>query len=650
MIVFPLSFPSFSINQRLINLSLQCFHDNNRRRHKQTKAMTILQPVTTRSPSTRKVLEESGLPFGFIVAPFAHRSSISNGDDDQFNETRKGNHKSQSRRREGTNGSDRSRMSEFPIKASLIAKCTQCGSPLNPACKFMQPWNVLCNLCGSVYDAHYDSQSRARRHEIDYYQDPNNDEQDHENYMSHEEEAYTQRYTMGYTQEERINPIIEYSLPLLSVPNSANGTNKREGVYALPSHMCSPLLAIFIDGTSSDAGYYARIASCLNQLIHGSDDEEDRRNGNDYKGARVGIFVMTKNGSLSVFDLTNPGGHLKHLWVESSPLPLNPNYQKGTTNLERRELIFKTKASAAAEEDEYAVAPMRDVMTAEQIFAPLNDYGISCIDNAIRELADSRIAIQQACRRNYQGGNGDDDDSGGVYLGRTLQYFLEFMEDVAYHPGDMSRVDIETNPAEASNKFMYAGGKIMCFLSKAPDEIGDITLGDRNGRIGNGGFGGSCAEVGKRFREAGDNRTSTDGGDHAHNPDDIESGAVNKPAMDAKESSRGTSAHEPTASSDDELPQTKYLGIDEYYHDLGMACAISAFGVELFALLHEDKDDDSSKTGESFIGMPFLRLLSDRSGGCGPLISKLPKHGEQNININNDVLMNEILARSPWHR
>jgi len=81
-----------------------------------------------------------------------------------------------------------------------------------------------------------------------------------------------------------------------------------------------------------------------------------------------------------------------------------------------------------------------------------------------------------------------------------------------------------------------------------------------------------------------------------------------------------------------------------------MACAISAFGVELFALLHEDKDDDSSKTGESFIGMPFLRLLSDRSGGCGPLISKLPKHGEQNININNDVLMNEILARSPWHR
>jgi hypothetical protein len=79
-----------------------------------------------------------------------------------------------------------------------------------------------------------------------------------------------------------------------------------------------------------------------------------------------------------------------------------------------------------------------------------------------------------------------------------------------------------------------------------------------------------------------------------------------------------------------------------------MACAINAFGVEVFALVSEDFDDDS-KPGESFLGMPYLRVLSDRSGGCGPLISKLPADSHLN-DISDEVFLSEILARSPWQR
>ncbi len=422
-------------------------------------------------------------------------------------------------------------------------------------------------------------------------------------------------------------------------------------MYALPAGACPPLLAVFIDGTSDNMGYYARISDYLKRLIHGSDLDSGKKN--DYKGTRVGIFIMTENGSLSIFDLTNPGGHLKHVWVESCPLQRNPNYESGITKLER-ELEVKSKKGTRIDEEEYAVAPLADLMTPEQIFCPLDDNGIACIDNALRELADSRIAIQQACQREYQstndkynsGNNPEDTGSGGAYLGRTIQYFMEFMEDVGYHPGDTIRAATGNDQTEVSDKFLYAGGKIMCFLSRAPDEIGDIILSDRNGRVGNGGFGGSCAEIGKRFKRMDSNSSVADYID-VEDPDDIESGDTEK-LIDVKESSHKGSKHASKEESTYDLPQIKYLGLEEYYHELGMACAINAFGVEVFALVSEDFDDDS-KPGESFLGMPYLRVLSDRSGGCGPLISKLPADNHLN-DISDEVFLSEILARSPWQR
>jgi hypothetical protein len=94
-----------------------------------------------------------------------------------------------------------------------------------------------------------------------------------------------------------------------------------------------------------------------------------------------------------------------------------------------------------------------------------------------------------------------------------------------------------------------------------------------------------------------------------------------------------------------ELPPTKFLNVDEYYQDLGITCAIGAFGVELFALLRTD--DCVDENAEKYFGIPLLRLLSDRSGGSGPLLISLDAQIGPD---SDDVLLNEVIARCPWKR
>ena len=126
--------------------------------------MTILRPVTTKSPSSVEALEDSGLPFGFVLTPFALRSAVSQGNDDIFNQKRKVAKPSRS-------------CDAFPTKASLIAKCTHCGSPLNPTCQILDCWRVLCTICGKTYGADFDSQRDARMQANGSFQ-PRKDDED----------------------------------------------------------------------------------------------------------------------------------------------------------------------------------------------------------------------------------------------------------------------------------------------------------------------------------------------------------------------------------------------------------------------------------------------------------------------------------------
>ena len=542
--------------------------------------MTILRPVTTKSPSNVEVLEDSGLPFGFVLTPFAHRSLIGQGNDDKFNQKRKS----------GNCGA-------FPTKASLIAKCTYCGSPLNLTCNVLDNWRILCTICGEHYDGGYQPKDKDKD----------------KTSLSCEEAEYRKRYSSQGHREECYDPIIEYSLPLISIYNASSCRN--EEIYALPSTQCPPLLAVFIDGTSSDTEYYETIASTLQTLIDCDSDE--------FKGSRMGIFVMTANGGLSAFDFTNPGGHIKHLWVNPCPLEVNHEYHKDQNH-------------KWEPEGEYDVASLADVMTADQIFAPLDGNGRSYIENALRELADSTISIQQACQRQETSADS------GVYLGSTLQYFLEFMEDIAYHPGEMQEINYQDESGVAINphdKFMYAGGKIMCFLSKAPYEIGNKTIFGKNGRIGRGGVGGACAELGRRFGTIVNDLDEVSYDQNDEGLHDVEAGGINLPQKNERK------APSENRNNDFELPPTKCINVDEYYQDLGITCAISAFGVEVFALFRNH--DCKVENGEHYFGIPLLRLLSDRSGGCGPLLVALDTHIASDP---SDILLNEVISRCPWKR
>lgn len=582
--------------------------------------MTILRPITNVSPSNREVLHESGIPFSFVLTPFARRSAVAQGDDDKFFQKR-------NKARDVSLSNKIQRSSDrYPTKASLIAKCTHCGSPLNPTCRFIDRRRVLCNICGRTYDADFESQMKIRpevqvgaSHRGKVHKSINS--HDKETRPSREEEEYNRRYGRNGYQEEFELPLVEFSLPVMSIYNPE--THKQEDIYTLPAQFCPPLLAVFIDGTSNDPGYYERIAELLKHMLDDS--------SGDYKGTRMGIFIMTSNGGLSIYDFTNPGGHLKHLLIDQCPLKFNPNF------------VDSNEISMSSSDDDYNVANLEDIMTAEQIFAPLDGIGKLKVDNAIREIADWTITIHQACQRgSFEHGNTD----GGVYLGRTLQYFLEFMGRVAYQPSDMQRISATEEsflPDDIHEKFVYAGGKMFIFLSQAPQEIGNFKVSGLNGRVGMGGFGGSCAEAGKRFSTYCYEEPIAE--EENVTVEDIESGqnSTNKNKQtgvlqNIKDRQRKN------------LPETKYLQVDEYYQDIGTASAMGAFGIEIFALLRVD--ECSLESCEPYFGIPLLRLLSDRSGGCGPLLSTYPQWptGNDEDNQQNDVILNEVIARSPWKR
>ena len=178
----------------------------------------------------------------------------------------------------------------------------------------------------------------------------------------------------------------------------------------------------------------------------------------------------------------------------------------------------------------------------------------------------------------------------------------------------------------------------MCFLSKAPDEIGNKEVVGKDGRIGRGGSGGACAEVGRRFG-ASLSDANEQFHDHDEDPNDVEAAGIQLPRKNE------TNIPSENRRQNFELPPTKYLKVDEYYQDLGITCAISAFGVEIFALCRND--DSKVDKGEIYFGIPLLRLLSDRSGGCGPLLVTFDAHIDSDP---NDILLNEVISRCPWKR
>ena len=533
--------------------------------------MTRLYPITKISPVSPEVHEKSCLPFGFVLQPYA---TFKSGQDDRQSNTNRdyGNPEAKN----------------TPIKSYLIAKCDQCRAPLNPSSHFISEWTVICPFCGANFNVDYDSQLKNEIYDLNY---------------PFRKQKYMERMDSRYGRLiERRQRIIECELPLFAVAGSSGKkNNQRNEIFSLPVSLCPPLLTMIIDGTSKDPTYYSRVCSSLQTVLHCS---------TDFKGRRMGIFVMGSEGSLSVFDLKSPNAHLKHTWVEfPSTLQPNPKFE--------HQMHHDSVRNSSI--------PLNNILGIENIYVQLDsDYSRSCIDSAIRLLADSTV-LNQICTQSELGIVGE------TYLGSTIRYILDNFDDVAYHPGmyqsELTKnVDMDLSADQAVHKFLYAGGKFVCFLAGPPKEIG-TTRFDK-GRVGSGGFGGYCSELGKRFLESSDQ--------YSRARSDLNEAAVDDIEMCSPSSQRdGPQIY----NADDEIPPTAYSNLDEYYQNLGLDCAYYAHSVELFGLV------DESLNGEgTHLGFPYLRLLSDRSGGSGPIVISLSQGTQETI------LDKEILARSTLTR
>lgn len=586
---------------------------------------------------------------------------------------------------------------------------------MNPTTEFTSSWDALCHLCGENYNVHFDTQCNLQ-YNIMNNRGSNNDtnivsnrhrgqQQKQKQQKNHErrKKEYESRYNQSKRLPECTHNLMEYDAPLFSIPVSLSKTTLQEEeekaveekeVFSLPTTMCPPLITFLIDGTCTNPNYYQQICTSIHALLDSTNSHPviDNSHGNissnsnssssssskgSSKGSRMGIFIMTKGGGLSIFDLKSPCGHLKHTWVKSPPL--SPS-TKQRQRQEHQEHHHDNKKNAI---------PLADIMDIEHVYVPLDDNNKSCIESALRVLADYTI-LNQVCQRNHNDddviknkNNNNNDSSGGTYFGSTIQYILEYLQDVAYHPGmyqltpsQATEQLLDTNDSHNDenrtknimNQFLYCGGKILCFLAGPPKEIGFISDNFANcGQIGGGGFGGSCAEIGKRFHfdidqcdknEEEHTKDKDDNADDDHDDIDIERGQHNihmPKSYTSRKNERGSN----DGGSTRKIPCTAMAHVDDYYQSLGIQCAQFATSVEIFGFIDEDK---YSSCTMPYLGMPYTRLLSDRSGGNGPLIfpmtsslaNTLVEEDDCDTGFEfescNDVLTKEVLSRSTLTR
>lgn len=279
----------------------------------------------------------------------------------------------------------------------------------------------------------------------------------------------------------------------------------------------------------------------------------------------------------------------------------------------------------------------------------------------------------------------------GMYLGASLQAILDYLCDSrAFHPDLLEKTERDGRPITArmmedwainigngydfigneddnenTGTFRYAGGKVMCFLSGAPSEI-DSQIMDSAGTIGTGGFGGSCAEIGRRFPTGSvvrdeyqaDQNKDYEAGNDEFDPEAGRSNLTNGIQLNlhsdlTKKSTNGDAQRRQRKKS----KTMRDAGF--YYNGVGIRCAEAALGVEVFALAN--LETPLSKQGASSgFGIAHLRLLSDRSGGSGPLLVdignfntfSLSEQGGWDNSVGGTVrgLLREVAARSPWGR
>jgi len=628
--------------------------------------MTILRPVTQCLPQSTKISEQSNLPFAFVLSPYAKNSlldctseSIKQG----LNENKEESNKQEV-------------LSTSLLPADSVPKCGTCGAPINP-CALIRSYpskptsdatrtrvlkgehknnedyddddddnssnedeegeestcygSFLCALCGTITTLHQNIQAAlhptrsgkelyvARFQENAQRASAALEEKRRlfsqsggwrsrvnlRNERRHRDEdtAYIHKHLSSELYPECKNHIMEFSVPLF--PSSST----TKPVMEMNAKDCPTILtAVILDHAPdrSIPGYFTSVCESIRLAIENAPSH-----------AKIAIFLAS-NCNITSFDLSSPTPHLKHIRLPQ------------TTN--------KSRPDFHSTEDNNTDVVLEDELLWNQTYISCTSENKSHIEAVLRALEDS-LVLNAACRPHWSTAKTKEPKIPN--LGQVLHYLFNYLE-CGLHPGDLTSPNVPSDPIQ-EYRMCYAGGKVMVFLPQAPLEIGDVVV--ENGTfVGTGGFGGSCARVGRRYA-ANIEREHSQYLDGSQNGNGVES--------DTKVEEIEKEEDQINAEFIDYF-FTEKKDIADWYVDLGSRAANLAMGIEIFAIQEEE---NFLKT-KSF-GFPLLKLLSDKSGGCGPLLLCLK--GESNVydrdvlesfgdNGTTATLFREVQARCPWER
>ena len=206
--------------------------------------MTILRSVFDSIPATLDIQHDiQPLPLGMVLMPFANTtsraSSSTRRSKTKTNEQQQQQQQESNRKEDEQQPQPQHELEEAPIviklppKATMVARCTKCGAPLNPFAiplpsssiyshdcnlgtysslqssrkSFRQssPYGnnnngnnkstwVLCNICHNSYDYNYNIQSNVQRDDNNNDNDPNNDNDDNDSYNNNDKMDYIKRH------------------------------------------------------------------------------------------------------------------------------------------------------------------------------------------------------------------------------------------------------------------------------------------------------------------------------------------------------------------------------------------------------------------------------------------------------------------------
>ena len=242
------------------------------------------------------------------------------------------------------------------------------------------------------------------------------------------------------------------------------------------------------------------------------------------------------------------------------------------------------------------------------------------LQSALRALADSGPSLGM-----------DNHDGGHLPLQDTLNTLLDTLQNHCQHPG--------TNTATDPTAIRYAGAKALIVLNGPPAEIGN-TRNQPGHTAGAGGVGGSCSETGMRYdSQAAAGAAANDPPELTTDETDPEMGSIHRKSSQDKKKAVSDPLTDPTDVTPTNLAQAYPMAttVAKDFQQLGIKCAEAALGVD-FLVLQQQQPPAPSK----LVGVPFLRLLSERSGAVGPLVFDAVSDA--------DAFGKELQSRAPWGR